>query len=1195
MLIKKPVHIVFFTAFCILLNDCGGLLAALWDLPAWADSFGTVIAAYAMGPVCGAIVGAAGTILSGLRDGFSWFYLFNAVVVAVLVGDGKRRGRFDSVFGAMTVASMVTVMSVLLSVPVNLLLFGGNVNNLWGSGVFAVLRERGVPLVIASFAGQFYVEFVDKAFTLMAVYFLCKWLRLLVRPKAGKPKTARLRTSALFLVLPASLAVFAFHAKAEEPGFYDYVQTVFSSNNGLPCGEANDIAATQDGVLWIGTYAGLYRYNGDEFHWMDEYDGVRNVNCLYADDGGRLWIGTNDNGLAVVVDEVITAAFNEDDGLPSNSVRSVVKGTDGYYYVGTTAGMAVFSLEDGLTMTTTIPSVIYADHASADASGRVAAVTVAGELFILMNRHVVRFLPEASEGEQFASCVFAPDGRLYAGTAAGRVIVFDVKDGLTEERAIQCGALRSVNCLLFADDGNVFLTADNGIGYLDGNSVYHAVNSNQFNASIDNMIVDFQGNFWFASSRLGLLRLTKSNFTDVYGSLGMENKVVNAICARDGTLYIGTDTGLDAVTPACTARVEDDLTALFTDVRVRCLLTDSRGHFWVCTYGKGLFEIAPDGGVTVYNAESGTSGDWVRSVIELADGTVLAASDTGLRFMREGTVVGAVTREEGLTASMILTLSELPDGTILAGSDGDGLAVIKDGKVSRVLTRADGLSSGVIMRSVVDPESGGVFLVTSNALCYMDADYHVRLLDNFPYFNNYDVRLIADGEVLFVSGSAGIYVVNKDELLDGTEELSYELLDAGRGLTRSLTANAWSYSDSEGNLFLPCDSGMIRINVDRYNAGGKTYRLRLKELQIDDEHVPLAAGEVIDVPRTASKIEFIPEVINYTIEEPYVRYRLDGFDTQWTTIPAGKLSSVSYTNVPAGSYTFDLELLDSAGRDAVVSRTYPVVKRRAFYDSDLFTLYLSVVAMLAVAWVTWFIVRKQVQRTINFQEKELAFAKQQVQMGNETILAIAKTVDAKDENTSQHSQRVSHYAVLIAKKLGFSDEECENLRKAALLHDLGKIAIPDRILNKPAKLTDEEYAVMKSHVTKGAEILKDFTLIDHVVEGALYHHERYDGRGYVSGLKGEEIPIYGRIIGVADAFDAMTANRVYRQKLDFQYVIDEMKRCRGTQFDPQMDDILLELIEDGEINIEELYKPRETPAENGEKPRDDGKKDGENA
>ena len=175
---------------------------------------------------------------------------------------------------------------------------------------------------------------------------------------------------------------------------------------------------------------------------------------------------------------------------------------------------------------------------------------------------------------------------------------------------------------------------------------------------------------------------------------------------------------------------------------------------------------------------------------------------------------------------------------------------------------------------------------------------------------------------------------------------------------------------------------------------------------------------------------------------------------------------------------------------------------------------------------------------------------------------------------------MSEYSVFIAKKLGYSKEKCETLRQMALLHDIGKIGIPDAILNKPEKLTDEEYKIMKSHVIRGGEILKYFTVVDNVSVGALYHHEKYDGSGYCHGLKGEEIPLDARIIGIADAFDAMTANRIYRKQLDLDFVINELKRNSGTQFDPKLVDIMLSLIADGTIDVESLYKKsKKIPAE----------------
>ena len=254
------------------------------------------------------------------------------------------------------------------------------------------------------------------------------------------------------------------------------------------------------------------------------------------------------------------------------------------------------------------------------------------------------------------------------------------------------------------------------------------------------------------------------------------------------------------------------------------------------------------------------------------------------------------------------------------------------------------------------------------------------------------------------------------------------------------------------------------------------------------------------------------------------------------------------------------------------SSSYTIEKEIEMYQSWWFKLYVLLIASLVLIWITWYFTRTHTQKTLLKQKYELEYAKKQIEMGNETILSIARTVDAKDSNTSEHSFRVSEYSVAIAKRLNYSDKKCENLRQMALLHDIGKIGIPDAILNKPGKLTDEEYEIMKSHVIRGGEILKDFTIIDNVSVGALYHHEKYDGTGYCHGLKGEEIPLDARIIGIADAFDAMTANRVYRKQLDIDVVIAELKRCSGTQFDPKLVEIMLSLIDDGTINVECLYE-----------------------
>ncbi|MCR5557746.1 MAG: hypothetical protein K6F75_09345 [Butyrivibrio sp.] len=166
--------------------------------------------------------------------------------------------------------------------------------------------------------------------------------------------------------------------------------------------------------------------------------------------------------------------------------------------------------------------------------------------------------------------------------------------------------------------------------------------------------------------------------------------------------------------------------------------------------------------------ENGSFGNRARIVTGLSDGTILAAGDTGISYIKDHKVVNTIRHEDGLTNATILTINERKDGTILAGTDGDGIAVLSDGMVTNVLTREDGLSSEVILRMVNDPKTDGLFIVTSNSLCYMDDNGNIRVLDKFTYFNNYDIW-VKDADTLFVMSSAGIYVVERDELVEGGE------------------------------------------------------------------------------------------------------------------------------------------------------------------------------------------------------------------------------------------------------------------------------------------------------------------------------------------------------------------------------------------------------------------------------------------
>lgn len=190
-------------------------------------------------------------------------------------------------------------------------------------------------------------------------------------------------------------------------------------------------------------------------------------------------------------------------------------------------------------------------------------------------------------------------------------------------------------------------------------------------------------------------------------------------------------------------------------------------------------------------------------------------------------------------------------------------------------------------------------------------------------------------------------------------------------------------------------------------------------------------------------------------------------------------------------------------------------------------------------------------------------SKQMDQVVLQAITTVANTIDSKDEYSSGHSSRVAYYATVFAKKLGWDEREIQNLYYLSLLHDIGKIGVPDIILNKVGELNEEEWEVIKRHTNIGADILSDIAMIHDVVLGALYHHERYDGTGYPEGLSGKEIPLVARLICIVDAYDAMTSNRIYRDKMTKDEVVEEFKRYRGAQFDPELVDLFLELVEEG--------------------------------
>lgn len=231
------------------------------------------------------------------------------------------------------------------------------------------------------------------------------------------------------------------------------------------------------------------------------------------------------------------------------------------------------------------------------------------------------------------------------------------------------------------------------------------------------------------------------------------------------------------------------------------------------------------------------------------------------------------------------------------------------------------------------------------------------------------------------------------------------------------------------------------------------------------------------------------------------------------------------------------------------------------YEKEDFPLYWGLIiasVILTISFISYVLIEIRVKRykLMEVEDKRIIL---------QSLKTFANFIDAKDPYTKGHSTRVAIYTREMAKRMGFKEHELDIISYIALMHDVGKIGTRDAILNKAGTLTAEEWKMIQLHTTTGGEILKDFTAIEGIADGAKYHHEKYDGTGYPKGLAGKEIPLYARIICIADAYDAMSSNRCYRIRLSDEEIVAELITYSGKQFDPELVVYMMEMINDGFI------------------------------
>ncbi len=950
---------------------------------------------------------------------------------------------------------------------------------------------------------------------------------------------------------------------------------MYDNTMGLPTSEANAIAETSEGFIWIGSYAGLIRYDGNTFQRMDSTGGITSIKCLYVDSHDRLWIGTNDNGVAVMEKGEIRM-WGKLDGMKSSHTRGIVEGKDGVIYVATTSGITMIDQDFNLS---SIDDELVAEadmrQLRVGFDGTVFGTTDTGGLIMIRDGKLANFVGLEDSPVGGAGAIM-PDpelpGVVYQEAGDQGLYLVDLNDGYKILKKFDVNPLKYLLSMEYID-GKIWITAGNGIGVLKNGS-FKLIDNLPMNNNVGHVMTDYLGNLWFTSSRQGVMKVVPNQFLNISEQYDLPSMVVNSTSMYDGKLFIGTDTGIcvigkngpieklplkKAVTASGKDLETDDLIELLKESRIRSIIRDSKNRLWLSTWRSCGLICYDNGEVTAFTEEDGLITNSIRSVYEQEDGTILVALTGGANVIKGNRVIATYGVEDGISNFETLTVVEGFNGDIILGSNGGGIYVIgKDG--IKTINVEEGLPSDIVMRLKKDTRRNLIWIVTSNAIAYMDSDYNVTAVQKFPYPNNFDLYENSNGDMWILS-SSGIYVTPTEELV-ANGEINPVFYNAASGVSCITTANSYSDLTPEGDLYISGTTGVCKVNIEKPFEDVSDLKAVVPYVEADGKNIYPDETGTFTIPSDTHKLTVLGFVYNYSLTDPQISYKLDGFDNSSTTVNRDEMVPVDYTNLRGGTYIFVMQLKDSMGRgNKMVS--VKIVKEKAFYEQTWFYIVVGLLALLLLS----LIIRSYVHKRMQALEKKNQETREQF---GQTAEALANAIDAKDKYTNGHSRRVAQYSTMIAKAAGKSKEECERTYFAALLHDVGKIGVPISILSKKGRLTDEEFEKIKSHPVMGGQILSSIRNSPWLSIGARYHHERFNGRGYPEGLKGEEIPEIARIIAVADSYDAMTSNRSYRNAIPQHIVREELVKGIGTQFDPEFAKIMIHMIDkDTEYKMQE--------------------------
>ncbi|MBR6316017.1 MAG: response regulator [Lachnospiraceae bacterium] len=989
---------IFLILLCTAINLGGSHLAKSMSLPWWLDSVGTFISAVFLGPIAGAISGALmNVILAFSQPGQIWFCLVS-ICGGLAVGLFFPRDRKIDSFSMIATALFAGFVMTIVSTPLNLYFNDGMTGNEWGDALTIMLADYMNMKAFRCFCGGLLVNMPDKAISILITMFILQIYRRIRRRKetadqnteknAGKVNAKQAVKngtviSAFLLAACACLLLSSQNAYAMADINSEYAPVLYGVGDGLASAEINAIAQTSDGYIWAGGYSGLYRYDGRRFEQFSPDQRINNVTVLFEDSAARLWIGTNDSGVACYDYETGKITFyTSSDGLSGDAIRSVCEDDNGNIYVSTTSYLCCIC-ESGIRAFDEFADLRCIYSLKNLGNGRIMGVTQSGVLFVLRGEKLIFSQKNSDHDVTYTTAACDQNGGVMVGGTSDLLYRFRADDekGLLPAGGFVVSGLNYVNAITYSEvAGGYLVSASKGLFLVGGKDLVADLSLEDFSLSVTDAITDMQGNFWFASSKQGVLKFSPSPFLQITKKVGMKETAVNALLPEIGKLYVGTDDGLYLMDLKTNELLSDDLTKKLKNTRIRHLMRDSRGNLWVSTYGvEGLCMQDRSGAIHVMGETlRGLLGSRFRFCMELSDGTILAASTDGLNFIKDDELTMTMSEKEGLTVPQVLTAVQMDDGTIMAGTDGGGIYLIKDGRVTGQIGHEQGLASQVVLK-IIEIQGGRIF-VTSTGLYYQAAqETACRKLDAFPYNNDYDIYIAGDGNA-FVSSSAGIFVV-KESALIADEGYEPVLLNASRGFTTTLTANAYNGVVGD-NLYLCCSDGVFMLNTKNFNASDENYEIALSSVTEEAGDIPVRAG-VYQIPAGNGRMRIMPAVLNFSISNPYISVQLVGVDEQPVLTHQNELRDLVYQRLPYGDHTLEIKVIDELTGEVKKERDFRFHKDAQLYEKTYYKVYLISVAAMLIGFLAWMFAKMGNMAIINRQYEQIRQAKEEAELANQ--------------------------------------------------------------------------------------------------------------------------------------------------------------------------------------------------------------------